>query len=400
MIDFNRHIAIENYLSGAMSKQEKAAFEQKLATDSALQKEVNLQKSANLLVKEAAKMDLKTKLNQIHQQSKAAEQQKQSNRNKTLAVAAVALLVTTVLLIAYQYFNQNNVTEQTPEEQLEQSMKSHTSSSAASDAKVNNDSAVISASKTLSETNNTAVKADEPGTIKPINNKEAVNSTPLTGDLAEQKQNTTIPSQSTGSDTGLKPRDSGDEKNENNQTNQPDKNTTTTVDPCEAIEKISPHYQVTEPCFGEEAGEFSLLAQNDAQFTSYSLHSDGQFVPNWEKQPVPVGSYRLVATDEQNCSSAVVNITVAYKNCNHVIQAANFRYMEINVPATPAVLKFEVRNARSGAIVFTELLEQRNEFQYKGVNQTGAELPIGAYVFTFSSSSNKLIAQGQITVIK
>ena len=68
MIDFNRHIEIDNYLAGTMTSEESLTFETKLEKDAALKQELNLQKSANLLVSNSAQFDLKNKLKNIHAQ--------------------------------------------------------------------------------------------------------------------------------------------------------------------------------------------------------------------------------------------------------------------------------------------------------------------------------------------
>jgi hypothetical protein len=451
MIDFNRHLAIENYLSGKLSKKEREAFEQKLAADQALQKELQLQKSAILLVEQAAKFDIKNKLNEIHQASKTAQEQEkveqQAKQNKTKRILALAggILLTTVISAAlYQYFQ---VTE-TPVKETVNAIKeisntevpaSHTKESSDKSQHHDGDSKEeynkVNDNRHPDEHN----EHDEPmpahlnDQSNPINKEQeklvpkehgvpSQDSVDINHSAKEHKaveslnQNLSIEnsrssaqaSSSATQDSSLTETSStnnhaGDRSPElaSDHTMQPESQPNATASlPCEKVTQTTPNYRIERPCFGDHDGVFSLLSNPHVNFTHYSLDGGKELVDQWKKHALTPGNYTLVAQDEQGCFSDPIALTVRYKNCDYRVQPALYRYLELSMPDDYPVLTFEVRTSRTNQVVYRERLEHLNSFIYKGIDDTGADLPAGNYVFTFSSANKPLVSRGEITIIK
>jgi hypothetical protein len=108
----------------------------------------------------------------------------------------------------------------------------------------------------------------------------------------------------------------------------------------------------------------------------------------------------LIARDENGCETKSEKIKIAFEEKNYVIQPAQGKNWEIEIrDYVEYPMNLEIRNARTGALVFQEEIEYSQTFNWSGSNQNGQPLSFGNYVYIFSSSEKGIITKGQITIL-
>lgn len=438
VIDFNRHIEIDNYLAGTMTSEESLTFETKLEKDAVLKQELNLQKSANLLVSNSAQFDLKNKLKNIHAQQtqqtkqKAEQEAKLISKQKTAKIILVAgIVIAAVAMVAIMVGKSDDTDEHknVPSNETKQELSQT--------QKVENELQV-------NTTEATNVGASKDTTDNYVDNKEQTGMVSITEELEDVNSidtdvdNTTIgkinQSSETGSVKGNEPETDTktvDENRHNSKSNTGSSDVNPTVvgatnrpveevvqasnevkdaststdnevdpDPCLAIKNIQPNVDVTEPCFGGEEGLISIKSNGQTNLVKFSVDGGVKFYSAIEGVSVNAGVYEVVGKDENQCLTAMKKVKINYSNCSHIIQSTVLKYMELQIPSSTESFMFEVRNARSGEVVYSELIENMSSFTYKGVDQSNQELPLGNYAYMITSPAKKFIAKGQITIIK
>jgi Tfp pilus assembly protein PilV len=391
MIDFNRHIEIDNYLKGALAPQEMAAFESKIESDVHLQKELELQRNTNLLVKNSAQFNLKSQLKNIHKEQQKKKAKKKALTKKGLyAVAAVIIASAVVAMALYidesvSSNNDSSINEevtQTTESQIEKTeidtpYIDDNDETFVDDTKVNDVLPVLvdDKDKKATKRQTTTEPLEEPLAVSEVVEDEGqITDNDLLNEVEE------VPA------------------SDSNETEVDDENYST--DACTFVNQTQPMFDLIEPCFGGAQGKIKMESSNDIYFTHYSINNGDEFVSVLDELKVDVGRHQVVAKDENNCLSAVARVEVKYGSCNYVIQPQLFRHMELDLPQVSSTFTFEVRNARSRALVYTQLVEQTNAFVYKGINQSRETLSLGNYVYMFIDEDNKLIAKGQVTIVQ
>lgn len=393
MIDFNRHIEIDNYLNGTMSQEEALAFEAKLSTDAALKQEFILQKSANLLVGNSAQLDLKNKLKNIHKQQK---EQKSKKRVKAVVFAlAAAVGVAIAAFMLYQAKNsaaQNTDPSSTSNdiELLDMPIETAKSKKEQTDPIEVED--FTEANESQKSTPETAAETEF--------KEEAEKSSQAIADHVDSKPNEQVKERE-GSADGEVPNEAVDENNNNiTGTNIPGVGTgPIDNDPCVSVNLIKPEIQIVKPAFGGEEGVIKLVPTED-NFIEYSVDGGQEFYLASDHFTVGIGNYQVVAKDENQCLSAVRAVEINYQKSKYVIQGERSRYMEIQNVVSKEPLMFEVRDGRSGKVVYTRLLENISSFLYQGVDTQSQALPLGTYVYRFMTLNGNPLSSGEITVIR
>ena len=382
------------------------------------------------MVEQAAKFDIKNKLNQIHQSAKTANEQEKAEKQakhikikRLLALAGGVLLTASLSAVLYQYFQ----VKPDPAQPSVNVWRESTKSDIPADPRAENFS---DRSQQHGDDRNEGYGSEHRHEqireqFTPQNNKQE-KTVPQGHEVQEQdsmdnnhrarahkKEHSLSQSSSILDSSDIKqvsstgPQDSFEVATSSSANHTPnfptekeDKAVSQPSSPCQLVKQMMLDYQITRPCFGDHDGMFTLLQNTEGTFTQYSLDGGEEFVDQWEKLPLSAGHYTLIAKNEQGCLSAPMTILVNYDDCDYQVQPALYRFMELSIPNSFPTLIFEVRNARTGEVVFRQLLEQLSSFVYKGISDEGVDLPLGSYVFTFSSGNNQLVSRGYITVIK
>lgn len=397
MIDFNRHIEIDNYLNGTMSREEAIAFEAKLLTDAALKQEFILQKSANLLVGNSAQLDLKNKLKNIHKQQK---EQKSKKRVKAV-VFALAAAVGVAIAAFMLYQAKNGATQNTDPSSTSNDIElldvvTERNETAKSKKEQIADPFEVDV---FTEDNVSKESTLETATITEVKGEGETFILAKVDDV-DSKVNEQVKDRE-GNVNGEVPNETADDNNTSSQeTNVPGVGTgPIDNDPCVSVNLIEPEIQIIKPAFGGEEGVIKLVSNED-NFIEYSVDGGDEFYLASDHFTVGIGQYRVVAKDENHCLSAVRTVEINYQKSNYVIQGTRSRYMEIQNVVSKEPLMFEVRDGRSGKVVYTRLLENISSFLYEGVDAQSQALPLGTYVYRFMTLNGNPLSSGEITVIR
>ena len=378
MEDINRHIEIDNYLNGNLSVEERAAFENKMNNDLSLKHEVEAFKLANDAIKLGAQVDIKSKLQNIHN-----NHLKVQKRKKWGYGGVVLLIVIVVLAVIFNPFSEkkeqikNNLIadEVHTESRIDDSIENKQENSS-NEHKTNTKQPIINledSSENLIENIDTVVE----------NNTEESNLITKTNNQNENIENSV-----------------NEGENEKNTAAKSDKEAIESL--CEKVNKITPKYKVKWPCLGHEQGSFELLSSsnNAINFTEYSLDGGKSYNSIFETKVIGKGGYNLIVKDEQGCTTNPKKITVKYRNCNFVIQPPYGKFLELNLTEyIDYPVTIEIRNARSAQLVYTKNINPLESFIWEGKDQSNSDLPLGNYVYFFISETEGLIAQGQITIV-
>lgn len=382
MIDFRRHIEIDDYLSGNLTAEEKAAFEVKLQNDTHLQEELQLQQATNLLVMSSEKNSLRNKLKDIH----VAQQKQKAKKKKIIVIAAVSALAT-LLALSLLFFNKKDQVD-VPQKEKKSSVlskKEETKNTANNPQEISSDTTLTVQSESTTVKVPKVIKKTSPTVIEE-NPDEPTNSLSADTKMATDTDSTTILPEKTEPATPLG-------------MNNP--NSANNNDLCAETAKINTRLEVIgNACFGgTEMVELSIKSDFNAILLDYSINGD-DFISIPDRIEVGVGNYTVIGRDINNCESKPATIKVDYADCNYVIRPSESRFLELSLLDVDLPIHFEVRNARSGLIEFQSTIEFPETFIYEGVNQNASTLPLGNYVYLFKTSAGSLISKGQIAVIE
>ena len=95
-----------------------------------------------------------------------------------------------------------------------------------------------------------------------------------------------------------------------------------------------------------------------------------------------------------------LNIEVTYADCNFVIQPNYNKLWEIEVPELYDEVTIEIRNAKTGVIVYQKDITAYENFIWQGYDLSNNQLEMGNYVYWFKSATKGVFSKGQITIVK
>lgn len=364
MIDFNRHIEIEEFLAGRMTAEEAAAFGDKINSDPKLKAEVELQKMANSVVVGSAKKDIRNKLNTIHQED---QKRKSFRKYGFIFLSIIGLCVVGIGL------------NQESKPKTNQNLDDETSVNLMNQPKYSDSVKVeIVTSDSL---------IDQPEPVKENKIKTASIRVEYKADIVEIEKKK----------LNLLPKVPKVEVDKRSGVNEEPDTLKKQVNPCLNINNVQPKFEIKKPCFGGEGGSIILI---DPQFIEYAIEGSESFLSKLEEFPVNKGVYRFIARDNNNCVSESAQLSIDYGECNYTILRNQFKYLKFDFNALNSPIMFEVRNARTAEIVYQERIEFEGDFIYKGVDQSNNQLPMGNYVYAFKNENGSYFVKGQVTVIE
>ncbi|MFT5823541.1 MAG: hypothetical protein ACI8ZM_004803 [Crocinitomix sp.] len=384
------HNEISDYLNGQLFGEQLAQFENRIETDTELKDEVEMQRFANEAIISSEKLNIKKQLQAIHAQHQKALKQK---RIKIIIAAIISIIIVVWLLLTYlpdnninnSIIDQRDVSDKTIIDNSNDAYREETSLAANNSIENPNDKTAYYANliaENLKENNisNSDSIVEIYGPIELILKDPEKYYDQIILANNEDSLDTTI-----------------DEKQDSVSNQMP-----LIEDPCLITNEITPKYELTQPTFGGEDGILKFDNQPDEQvlLTDFSIDNGITFFPVYEDQIVARGTYQIISKDRNGCASQSLSLNVTYKDANYVMQASQNKFWEIEIPAINELpLDLEIRNARTGTLVFRQHFEYSERFIWTGINQNDEALPLGNYVFMFMSIKHGLIAKGQITLL-
>ncbi len=379
MIDYNRHIEIENYLAGNMTAEEVSAFELKMASNQSLKDEVQLQKVANEIVVLGAKNDIKKQL-------EAIRNNQNSSKAKWYIILSVVLVSAASLMFFVNYdsneqksfvYPSNNITSNngsivvSPNDDVQildstNSMSPLDKNTSSNGVKVkdNNHEDVDTVSKGSPDLNIVIPKIDEEGILSP-----EPEITKVSDDTISYRS----------------PQRSQDTYSENN--------------PCSGIFDEMPKIVCESPCIGGEKAKLKVVHDRYSSFYLKDQYNQMTYNTN-EDIEFTTGEYTIIAQDENGCMSEPKKVIIQYKSCDFSIEPNQFRYLEVEISNEEIPLVFTLRNARSGLEVYKSLIEVSGSFTFEGNDNQNNPLKMGNYVYQFSKPEGTIVAYGQLTIIR
>lgn len=414
MKDFNKHIEIDDYLDGKMTSDQKLSFEAKVESDSVFKNELELQRAANLLVIGSAGFDLKSKLKNIHEQEKKqkAKQKAGKKANKIIIVVAAVAAIAIVSSVLLQDTSGESKKHQSDpsKDKIEEKNISYTADNDAS--KNINENIYKYINETSSKKQSGNLNKDDKAESKNSSNSEAVEDivTPKTivEELPKRNVEESHGDESSNSDSG----NSGDVGYTNEMLAKDDGKGTKTAsvpipeveerdtNPCATTNKIKPETIVKQPCFGGREGSLTLKSNSTVNLVEFSIDGGNEFYSAIESPVVTSGLYEVIGRDEASCLTTKNIIKVTDGSCPFIIQSTALEFMDLQIPTSSESFIFEVRNSRSGEVVYTEVIENSSSYTYKGVDRNNRDLALGSYSYLITSLDSEFIAKGLITVVR
>jgi hypothetical protein len=386
MINLEQHIEIENYLNGQLSADDLNRFEQKLSSDEAFKAEVEMMTLANEAVISGAKLNIKTQLQVIH------EEEKGRGRSELIKSVIIGIVVLIVFFAITAIYNANSSNEADPDS-IEDNSIPLTNDDGEQNLNVGFEN--------IDEVNKEKVEELQSILAETLDDKQITNSDSL------------IESYGTIGDIILNPdkyleiikKDNLEDTLTSITTSNNDSTIvadSVMVDPCAFTIESRPNYSFNQAVFGDKLGAitFDAYGSSTVRFKEFSIDGGSTFESERYVEDLNPGDYQLIARDENGCETKSEKIKIAFEEKNYVIQPAQGKNWEIEIrDYVEYPMKLEIRNARTGALVFQEEIEYSQTFNWSGSNQNGKPLSFGNYVYIFSSSEKGIITKGQITIL-
>jgi len=353
---------IESYLKGELVGEEKAAFEQKLATDPELQRKVELSKLADKLVIENRLLQVKELLKETHNNAG------KSNFGRNILLGVVGLLIVggAALFVALN-----------KEDKKETSV---TITKAETNATL-----PASESKNQVTTTKSTIKTGA-GNIK--NTAPVQNSNPIVEVRKIGADTTTTSQQHSVPDKGIHETTESIHQNPL----QP----TTPANPCEGV-NIKAKVTTTIPCEGEENGSVTItdIKNGTAPYNILLKDKSGKDIYSYHN--LPSGNYSVDITDSRGCHRELTGITLSEKKCSkdYVFDPNAGEVWQIPISENSGTLSIL---DKSGNVYLQKQLNAGTQETWDGYSQHG-ELKIGYFIFTINYNNGTTVT-GSVTVIK
>jgi|GEM_PF-1894265 len=382
MINDHLHNKIEDYLSGNLAVEEVHSFENEIHTNAELKSAVEAYKLANELIIDNQLLNIKNKLQNIHNSSKT----KNKSRNYILWLPLLFLFI--CLSIYFFHNNEKKKTTLTEKNKSEKPVnyskpniidkKSETSS-----IKTKESYEVSQNNLPVEERNTTPVESDTLPTYK-INDISANKTT--TNDTINNS------TKSNNNNTGI--------EKHNSTKNQKSEEEKLKEEKCAGLAKITPSVIITKPCFGEANG--SLVFRNNSEDNLYSIDGGKTYQTSPEFYNLKSIKHQLYIKSKiygcvSNTHSGGSNINA----CDYIIYPSQNKYLEIDFISDysyPSYL-LKIYDARNGNEIYTETITEGQRFTWEGNDNNLKDLPMGNYVYSISNK-NEILAQGNITIVR
>jgi hypothetical protein len=380
-MELNDHILIDDFLNGKLSGINLEEFNTRMENDADFKVEVEFQEMANLIIVNNERMSIKSQLQQIHSERTISS----TNGRKWWGIGSGIVIIGILASIWTTNLNDKKVPLVKTNEISNKKIKNETNSTR--NFNVENEEVKIS------------VELEEQTSVEQFVTPEVIQFIDKNEEEQEQtanesNQNLRHIEQEVLTSTEIP----GKNKEESIEQNIPQP----TIDPCLGINEVVPNYQLIEPCFGTKDGEimFDGLAENDIRFSEFSIDGGDNYYSSLKEFEVSTGTYQIIAKNNLGCISKMNPVVLNYAECNFVIQPNSDKYWEVDVPQLDDQVIIEIRNARTGTLVYQKSINELGKFIWKGVDSGNNQLSMGNYVYWFKSAKKGVFSKGQVTLVK
>ena len=389
MSSLKLHTEIERFLANELPADEHAAFEARMAGDAALAEEVELFQLANEAIADAEVLRLKAQLQQIHTAAQAGSGPSAGGTSAGWWLGAILLVCAPIAFFMYAAEDGHQQPDIEVASSKPKAEPATAGTNAAAAATQPQGAEQPSESGPKPETTYAASIGIEEALI-PIETLITANETTFVAPRIELEPDALLETISIPDVVAPDPR-------------QAESTASPNTDPCADVNKRELGFKINVPCFDNEFGWVEVDPRGIAAgFTTFSVDGGESFSSTSSTIDVNGGEdYTFVAKASDGCITKPVPFTVTYRHCNYVVQPSQFKYWELDLPPNeeyPIVL--EIRNARTGTLVYQRQLDVGTFFEWNGTNQNGTTLPMGNYIYMFNRPNGDNIAKGQVAVIE
>lgn len=347
---------IEHYLSNALNREEKTAFEKQLSLDSELAKQVKLHKLANELV-------IENRLQNV-QQILLEEKHKGNSGNKFTKIIAGAIffILGTSLFVTWK--NETTISE-SPKEQIPSETITQS---------------VVTEEKTIPTNNHPSERK------RLIPSDQAKRQTIVSDQPLTQTLNATIVTEinSEEKNSELKEMPVPIPVSEKSNTG-----------PCTNIQ-LDAKVSTMASCKDESNGSI-VVREFTGGTAPYSVSIKNRQHENVTSFNLPSGNYTLFIQDKKGCNSTIQNILIPEKLCEKEYTFNPFMDELLSLPIQEQYGTLSIYE-RSGGLYFTKAFEPDETIQWNGYSGNG-ELNAGYFIFVLTLKDGQLI-KGGITIVR
>jgi hypothetical protein len=378
-MELNDHILIDDFLNGNLSESALDEFNVRMEKYADFKGEVELQELANLVIVNNERMNIKAQLQQIHKERTSSPSKGKKWWGLGLVIVAVGVLV------SVWFVNQNDSIEIMAQDQENKALIKDI-------IKANPDRNFDVENKEIE----TPITTEKETLVV----KEAVEDLGLTVENNEIKTENELDQIADHIEPAEKIIPIISEEIPANKIVET--NTEAIQDPCLGVDQVFPNYQLIKPCFGGKEGEmiFDDLAEKDVRFSEFSIDGGKTYHSSMENMELFIGNYQVVAKNNLGCISKMKLVEVTYADCNFVMQPNYDKYWEIEVPELDEQVTIEIRNARTGVMIYQKNIEAFEKFIWQGNDLNNNQLAMGNYVYWFKSAKKGVFSKGQITLVR
>jgi hypothetical protein len=355
---------IEKYVNGTMSEGERHVFESELSQNTGLKSQVEAYLFTNQLVKEYHLLELKELTAQVH-----LNEEKKKGWKKTALVATAALLVGSIVF----WIAKEKKEEPTPP----------TASTSRIEAMESPKSAPVLATESEGiKEEKPVLNAQAPSTPSPF--KEGSPSPILPEEHKEAVAHPAVIPQKTAAEPGPP---------------SPEVVSPPVLqkeDPCAQI-KITANCFTAPACKGEENGTISVsnFKGGKAPYT-FTVMDHNKAVHSLLHR-IPAGSYEVVLTDAQHCTTTIEDIVVKEKACEQVFSFNPFIGEVWDIPTSPLHGTLTIYE-KTGNMYFSRELGAGAQEHWSGQSMEG-ELKTGYFLFSIHYD-NGTRKQGSVSIVR
>ena len=372
---------IERYLTGTLSSEELSSFEARMHADADFAEEVNAHKMANEVIIDNALLDIKKQLQAIHEETKV------DDGNNFIKLLTGILASALVVGIVYLFYPTNEVETkaqlQSEQEKTEVVIQHHSP---------NNEEIKEVTQEVLNKLKQKKIQ------IKAIKKAdELVSEQEKLHSKLEIESDENIP---------VAIANNPDKKNEMTTISNVVESIATPKivenDPCEDT-NIDVNVTAIGSCTGQKSGSivFEEPVFSGTSPFQYSIDGGKHFSPSLSFEGLLPKNYSTQIKDANNCISETKWVNVTQKECYFTIHPALEQFWEIPLQSFNGEdVSIQIKNERSGAIVYDEIVSSNFPKSWKGTDQNGASLPMGSYSYHIKSLGSSKEEIGSITIVR
>lgn len=152
--------------------------------------------------------------------------------------------------------------------------------------------------------------------------------------------------------------------------------------------------QKTQPCVGEDNGQFILSASSGVKPITYFVNGE-EYLDQDKIMRLSAGEYQIFAIDNEGCSSdTLADYYLSEKECFILAESFNPSLEDWVVNSTTEI-RLEIRDINRKVVY----IERGNELRWNGKDLHGNMLPVQQYLYLIYENE-KILKKGFVSIVK